>query len=183
MNSLNPMNPVNLYGNKPQVGHTKYLYSASTILQEVSLTSENLRRWAILDSGASSHFLFSTAPISNKIVADRPLGVKFPNGDTLRSSHVAELDLPLLPAAGRQAHIVPGLASHSLVSVVKLCNAGCQVDIRDISGEIRYRGNIIVRCSKDTRTGLWMIPLTQPNDKGILWATVSYSNWVSSVHH
>ena len=75
MNSLNPTNPINVYGDKPQVGHTKYGYAASTILREVSLTSENLQNWAILDSGASSHFLLSTAPVVNRMEADRPLRV------------------------------------------------------------------------------------------------------------
>ena len=82
----------------------------------------------------------------------------------MRSSHIAELDLPLLPCGGREAHIVPGLASHSLVSVVKLCNAGCQVDIRDIPCEVRYKGKTIVLCSKDVSTGLWMMPLTSGID-------------------
>ena len=80
----------------------------------------------------------------NKRIADRPLRVTLPNGDTISSSHVGELDLPLIPSGGRVAHDVPGLASHSLVSVVKLCNAGCQVDVKDISCEIRYRGKTIV---------------------------------------
>ena len=165
MNSLNPMNPINLFGNKPRVGHTKYGYASSTIMQEVSLTSDNLRRWAILDSGASSHFLLSTAPVLNKMVADRPLRVKFPNSDTVCSSHIAELDLPLLPSRGRVAHIVPGLASHSLVSVVKLCNAGCQVDIRDISCNIWCRNETIVKYSKDVGTGQWMTPLKSRIDE------------------
>ena len=99
------------------------------------------------------------------MVADRPLMVKLPNGDTVRSSHIAELDLPLLPHGGREAHIVPGLASHSLVSVVKLCNAGCQVDIRDISCDIRYKEKTIVQCSKDVSTGLWRMPLTNGIEK------------------
>ena len=76
MNSLNPMNPINLYGDKPQLGHIKYGYSALTILREVSLTSENLQNWAILDSGASSHFLLSTAPLLNNMVAYRPVKQK-----------------------------------------------------------------------------------------------------------
>ena len=137
MNSLNPMNPIKLYGDKPQIGHTKYGYAASTILREVSLTSENLRNWAILDSVASSHLILATTPVLNKRVADIPLTVTLPNGDTVRSNHVSELDLPLIPSGGRVAHVVPGLASYSFVSVVKLCNAGCQVDMRDISCEIR----------------------------------------------
>ena len=70
------------------------------------------------------------------MLADRPLTMKFPNGDTVRSIHITKLDLPLLPSGGRVAHTVPGLASRYLVSDVNLCNAECQVDIRDISCEI-----------------------------------------------
>ena len=94
------------------------------------------------------------------MIANAPLTVTLPNGDVVRSSHIAELDLPQLPRARREAHIVPELASHSLVSVVKLCNAGYEVDIKDILYEIRNRGEIIVQCSKDVCTGLWMMPLT-----------------------
>ena len=43
MNSLNPINPISLYDNKPRVGHTKYGYAAATIIQEVALTNENLQ--------------------------------------------------------------------------------------------------------------------------------------------
>ena len=125
-----------------------------------SFTVSGLFATILFNSGASSHFLLSTAPVLNKMVADRPLTVKLPNGDNVRSSHIAELDLPLLPRGGREAHIVPGLVSHSLVSVVQLCNAGCQVDVKDILCEIRYRGKTIVQCSKDVNTGLWMMPLT-----------------------
>ena len=100
------------------------------------MTNENPQNWAMLDSGASGHFILATPPIVKKRVAERPLTMKLPNGDTVRSSHVGELYLSLIPSGGRLAQVVPGLASHSLVSVVKLCNAGCQVDIRDISCEI-----------------------------------------------
>ena len=165
MHSLSLIHPIRLSGEKSRAGHSRFGYAANTILREVALTSENLQNWAILDSGASSHFLLLTAPVLNKMVADRPLTVKLPNGNTVRSSHIAELDLPLLPRGGREAHIVNWLASHSLVSVVKLCNAGCQVDVKDISCEIRYRGKTIVQCSKDVNTGLWMMPLTNGMEK------------------
>ena len=76
---------------------------------------------------------------------------------------------------------------------------GCQVDIRDISCEILYREETIVRCSKDASTGMWMKPLTrrikepmygmQQNNKetnhigGDSTATTSDSDWASSVRH
>ena len=141
-------------------GHTKYECAASTIIREITLTSENLKNWAILDFGVSNHFLLPATTVLSKMVADPPLEVTLPNGDVERSRHIAELDLPQLPRAGRVVRIVPGLASHSLVSVVKLCNAGCEVGIRDISCKTWCRGGIIVQCSKDASTGLWMMLLT-----------------------
>ena len=109
-----------------------------------------------------------------------------------------------MPRGGREAHIVPGLASHSLVSVVKLCNDGCQVDVRNISCEIRYKGRVIVQCSKNGSAGLCMLLLidgidkprynTQQNDKENISLNRNYtvngatsaestsnSDWVSAV--
>jgi hypothetical protein len=46
----------------------------------------------------------------------------------------------MLPAAAQQAHIIPGLALHSLVSVVTLTNAGCKVHFTKIGCTIMHRG-------------------------------------------
>jgi hypothetical protein len=66
----------------------------------------------------------------------------------------------MLPAAVQQAQIIPGLASHSLVSVITLMNAGCKVHFTKIGSRITHRGKTILCGSKCMRTGLWMIPLT-----------------------
>ena len=156
---MHSLNPIRLTGVKPHKSKRCYGYAAASTIRKTALDSENLRNWAILDSGAFSHFLLSTAPVVDKRIANTPLPLTLPNGDVVKLSHIAKLNILLLPQAARTAHVVPGLASHSLVSVVKLCNAGCEVDIRDISCEIRYKGKTIVRCSKCTRTGLRMMPL------------------------
>ncbi|KAL7529888.1 hypothetical protein ACHAWF_004298, partial [Thalassiosira exigua] len=57
-------------------------------------------------------------------------------------------------------HVAPGSAGHSLVSAVRLCNAGCKVMFKDIGVEVFYRGKIVLCGRKDIPTGLWMIPLT-----------------------
>ena len=95
------------------------------------------------------------------MVADSPLKVTLPNGNIVQSSHITELDLPQLPRVGRAAHIIPGLESHSLVSFVKLFNSGCEVDVKDTWCEIWHQGETIVRCSKDLRTSLCMMPLAK----------------------
>ena len=51
------------------------------------------------------------------------------------------------------------MTGYSLVSVVKLCNAGCKVHTTDISCHVIFRGKVVVECHKCTKTGLWMMPL------------------------
>ena len=45
------------------------------------------------------------------------------------------------------------------MSVVKLCNAGCEVIFTNIDCQVKHLGRIILRGSKCTSTGLWMIKL------------------------
>ena len=99
-------------------------------------------------------------PAINIVPADVPLIARLPNGDKVQSTHTCTLDLPDLPAGTRAAHIIPGLMSHSLLSVVTTCNVGCTVTFTKINCTIAYRGRMIVCGHKCTKTGLWMVPLT-----------------------
>ena len=137
----------------------KYGFAAAAMLPTITLNEKNRLRWAILDSGASSHFLIPNARCINPKVATNPLRIRIPNGQTVTLSHTCLLDLPLLPKDVRIAHIVPGMSGFSLISVVKLCNAGCHVKMTDISCQVTFRGKIVVTCSKCTRKGLWLMPL------------------------
>jgi hypothetical protein len=80
----------------------------------------------------------------------------------VQSTHTCTLDLLDLPAGARAAHIIPGLASHSLLSVVTMY-AGCTVTFTKINCTITYRGRTIICGHKCTHTGLWMIPLRAHN--------------------
>jgi hypothetical protein len=82
---------------------------------------------ALFDSGCTEHFLLENAKCSNKKSTVTPLAVQLPNGDTITSTHTAMLNMPSLPHEARQAHIIPGLAQHSLLSVGKMCDSGCSV--------------------------------------------------------
>ena len=88
---------------------------------------KSIKYWAILDSGATSHFLFTTSPITNITPSSRSLNVKLPDYACVSSTHTCTLNLPQLPTRAREGYIIPGLALHSLMSVVKLCNSGCEV--------------------------------------------------------
>jgi hypothetical protein len=118
-----------------------------------------IQAWAILNSGATSHFLTTAVPMTNMRPTCKPIIAPLPNGECVHSMHTCTLNIPALPASARHAHIIPGLASHSLISIVTLCNAGCNVVFAKIGCTIMYCGKVILCGSKCTRTGLWMIPL------------------------
>ena len=79
----------------------------------------------IADAGATGHFLQPGAPAINIKRASKPISISQPDGKKLVSTHECETDKPNLPKAARKAHIVPGLAHTSLVSVKMLIDAGC----------------------------------------------------------
>ncbi len=91
--------------------------------------------------------------------ATTPIWAKLPNGNTICTTHMCTLQLDHLPEKARHAHVLPHLATHSLISVVNLCNAGCEVIFNKIGCTMKHRGKKIVCGHKCTNTGLWMIPL------------------------
>jgi hypothetical protein len=89
-----------------------------------------------------------------------PIVAHLPNGKPVCSTHACTLDIPSLSLGACAAHIIPGLASHSRLSVMKMCNAGCTITFTKIGCTIVYCSQTIVCGHKCTWTGLWMIPLT-----------------------
>jgi hypothetical protein len=62
-----------------------------------------------------------------------PLTLRLPNGETMESSHTAELETPELNAAASKAHVFPGMANHSLLSVGQICDEGYIVTFKHAS--------------------------------------------------
>ena len=75
-----------------------------------------------------------------------------------------QLSLPQLPITAREAHILPGLAHSSLLSIGKLCNAGCEAKFDDQEVVITKNNTSLLRGQRDRCTGLWRIPLTNNAD-------------------
>jgi hypothetical protein len=136
-----------------------YALAASILLKTINVDAATIKQWAILDSGATSHFLTTNAPATNIVLAAVPLIAHLPNGDKVQSTHTCTCNLPDLLAGARAAHVIPGLASHSLLSVITMYNAGCTVTFTKINCTISYRGHTIICANKCTHTGLWMVPL------------------------
>ena len=82
----------------------------------------------------------------------------------MRSTHDGALDIPGLPPRARYAHVIPGIR-HSLLSIVRLCNAGCEVIFGrwGLNVEVWYKGKIVMKAKKSTVNGLWYVPITSTN--------------------
>jgi hypothetical protein len=88
--------------------------------------------------------------------------VRLPNGDTMEFSHTADLDIPELNAAASKAHVFPGMANHSLLSVGQLCDEGYIVTFKQALVTICDSENSqILSGPRDLDTGLWRINLKQ----------------------
>jgi hypothetical protein len=117
---------------------------------------------ALLDSGCTAHFLLANAKCSNKIPTATPLVVRLPNGDTIASTHTAMLNMPSLPHAAIYAHILPGLAQHSLLSVGQMCDSGCSVTFTATEVTVTNGESKILTGLRDKESSLWRVPL-KPN--------------------
>jgi hypothetical protein len=117
-----------------------------------------------VESGWTGHFLLVNAPCLNKVETRTPLTVRLPNGATMESSHTADLDIPELNAAASKAHVFPGMAHHSLLSVGKLCDEGYIVTFKQDTVTIcNSESSKLLSGPRDLNTGLWRINLKQTN--------------------
>ena len=148
--------------------------AANSLLSTINIDSKNIHEWAILDSGATSHFLVTKAPTRDRQIATSPLTVRLPDGAQVASTHTCTLDIPQLPQQARLGHMIPGLASHSLLSVVRLCNAGCEVTFTKIECIVKHRGRVVLRGKKCTRTGLWMVPVSTSTENANVATTDNF---------
>jgi hypothetical protein len=114
---------------------------------------------ALFDSGCTAHFLLANAKCSDKHSTTTPLEVRLPNGDTITSTHTATLNIPSLPQTARRAHILPGLAQHSLLSVGQMCDSGCSVTFTASNVTVTNGGATILMGKRDKQSNLWSVPL------------------------
>ena len=123
---------------------TKFRYAAQALLDTINFQLEDIKDSAVLDSGATSHFLLASAPADDVTEATMLMPVQHPNGDRIQSTHTYKLPIPSLPASARIAHVMPGLALHSLLSILRLCNVGCDVTFTQIGCVVKYGGQVIL---------------------------------------
>ena len=100
-------------------------------------------------------FLNSAAPLLHKKKTVNPIVVTVANGEWVQSTHDGALDISGLPPGARYAHVIPGF-KHSLLSIERLCNAGCKMVFSrwGLNVEVRYRGKVVMKGRKSTINGL-----------------------------
>jgi hypothetical protein len=83
----------------------------------------------------------------------------------MESSQTAELDIPGLNAAASKAHVFPGMAHHSLLSVGQLCEEGYIVTFNQDTVTIcNSKNSKLLSGPRDVNTRLWRINLKQTNN-------------------
>ena len=117
----------------------------------------------MLDSGTTGHFIAVNAKVKNVRLTNNPLNIIIPDGNTMTSTHVCNIDWPSLPKCATEAHIIPQLKNQSLLSVVKLCDAGCDITFLGNECTIQYNGKTVLEGIKCPRTNLWLVPLDELN--------------------
>lgn len=123
---------------------------------------------AILDSGATSHFVKSSKGC--KITGKTAIKVvRMPDGHVTNTTEQVVLPLPALTEEAKKADVLPALTHDNLMSVSKLANAGYTtifhphnggVTVHQAgTGKITLDREIILQGWRDERSGLWRVPL------------------------
>ena len=112
---------------------------------------------ALVDSGATSHYVTESAPVYNKC-ATTPIHVGLPDGSSLQATRKAKLPFANLPEAAQDAYIVDNMQKN-LISIGKLCNAGCTAIFTKNDVKIRINNDIVLQGNRNPQHGLWEVPM------------------------
>jgi hypothetical protein len=120
------------------------------------------------DTGSTAHFCTFELPVINKWPTLNPISIRNANGSIMHSTHDAELDMHMLPAAAKWVHIVPELATHML-SIGQLCDARCDVAFTAEEITIKYKGNTVLSGHRTCHTRWWhfSMPSNLPSPKKV----------------
>jgi hypothetical protein len=101
----------------------------------------------------------------------------------MESSQTDELNITELKAAASIAHVFPGMANHSLLSVGQLCKEGYIVTIRNASVTICDPHEFqILSGARDLDTGLWSINLIKDSQQLQQSVAKTFMNYVTQEH-
>jgi hypothetical protein len=102
----------------------------------------------ITNTGATSYFLTKDAPCQNKQLTNSPLSVTLPDGQKIKSTHVCDITIPVLPTI-IMGHIMPDMTTTLLFGIKVLCKAGCKVLFDNNKCQVIYDSKVILTGYKD----------------------------------
>jgi hypothetical protein len=103
-----------------------------------------------------------TSSCSNATPTKTGVSVLLPDDGTMGATHTAELPIPALPYAARQAHLFPALSSGALLSIGQLCDHGCQAVFNASTVNIMKHHKTILQGQGNPTNGMWVIQLPAP---------------------
>jgi hypothetical protein len=116
---------------------------------------------AIADTGASGHYIRLHDPHTSDGTPQNTITVGLPNGATLQSKAIdCALNILQLPHEAWKAHLIPSLTHSSLVSIGKLCDAGCEATFNRATVIVTKDNAIILTGPRDPQTGIWKFAMT-----------------------
>ena len=113
----------------------------------------------IADTAASGHYLKAESPRELVSLPVAPIQVKQPNVQILHSTKVCRLELATLSEEAREAQTPPGLSHISLMSIGKLCDAGCESSFNQNNMVVTEDEEVLLQGTRGPIQGLWRVPL------------------------
>lgn len=120
------------------------------------------------DTGSTGHYIpCDTIAIDNELIinikpAVTPIQVSMPDEAIIQSTHTCNLDIPNLPTEATEGHLFPEMGPVALLSIGKLCDAGCEAIFREHECTITFMGDTILTGTRNQQTDkLWHIDQQQ----------------------
>ena len=84
---------------------------------------------AILDSIDNIHLARQSTPTMAPVIMYNEIKSRLTDGSTIKSTHIATLQIPVLSSLARQIHIFPKMQTDPLISLGVLCDDGCTITL------------------------------------------------------
>ena len=98
----------------------------------------------LLDLGTTDPFLTIESECLNVRWSRKPITITILESNKMTSEFEGNINWPGLPPVAQVGRIVPQLKQHALISVVKLCKAGCEVCFKHNCCLILHKGDLIM---------------------------------------
>jgi hypothetical protein len=94
--------------------------------------------------------------ITNIRPASNPISICLPDDSFITSSHTCNIDIPSLPSTATEGHLFPEMGPTALLSIGKLCDAGCEATFNAHHCDITFMGDTILVGTRSQSTDkLW----------------------------